>query len=737
MVGLRAKHLLEGARAKVAQAVGATPENIVFTSGATEAIQTAVFSVLEWAVKNGLKGCDRVLYGATEHKAVPEALHHWVKALGLPVKVVKLPVDSNGQIRQDMLREELPSALLLCTMAVNNETGVVQNLAAIEKALVESGSPARWLVDCVQALGKEKLALASSRIDYAPFSGHKLYAPKGIGFLYLAKDAPYVPLIVGGGQERGLRSGTENLPGVAALGAMVEELGRPGSAFQSVETLKRFRDRIVSTLREVFPKVQFNSPFGVSVPTTVNFSVPGMSSKELLDLFDSAGIRLSAGSACSSKSVEPSYVLDAMGVPEERSVSALRLSFGPCTTEEEIERGCKLLKQAALALQSSCLLDVAGGFDPPEQLRDGVVQLRVGATNTWIFADRDARTAVIIDPCETVADRIESYVRCQGLQVLAVLDTHSHADHQSVRPQLEQILGQNKAVDELGWPGGDIVTLADGTRAQALRLGKNAQGDRVLARVATPGHTNDSHALLVGTARQGKLAAADVDYCFCGDTVLSGGLGRTNFVVSDVEALFSSLRNLGAWIGPRTLLCPAHDYNNSFATTLEAEARSNALLRLAIDLSGPAPREVVQQFVQGKKEIDHQLEALERDFHGIVCGVTGANSAAADRECVLSSSRVREEMKAKATAYEVIDVREPHETVLEQDWSTLGLSKAPRNVPLSRFVNFMREVLSGPDTGRRYVLVCRSGNRSLQAAKSLRRSGYLEAWSLEGGIALL
>ena len=215
-------------------------------------------------------------------------------------------------------------------MAVNNETGVIQNLPAIEKILLQSNSNALWLVDCVQALGKTELNLNAHRIDYAAFSGHKLYAPKGIGFLYVRKNAPFVPLIVGGGQEKGLRSGTENLPGVAALGAVLEQLlDSKGKVFQPHQRLVEFRERLAQELKRAFPKVQFNSPFENSVPTTLNFSVPGLSSAELLDLFDSAGLRLSAGSACSSGSAKPSHVLDAMGVPLVRSESALDSPSGP------------------------------------------------------------------------------------------------------------------------------------------------------------------------------------------------------------------------------------------------------------------------------------------------------------------------------------------------------------------------------------------------------------------------
>src|SRR5690606_104457 len=132
---------------------------------------------------------------------------------------------------------------------------------------------------------------------------------------------------------------------------LVELLGEGRGAFASHARLSGFRDRLARELERAFPKVELNTPFEVSVPTTLNFSVPGFSSKELLDLFDSAGVRLSAGSACSSASAKPSHVLDAMGLPEWRSVSALRLSFGPCTTEAEIDRACRAIREAALALR--------------------------------------------------------------------------------------------------------------------------------------------------------------------------------------------------------------------------------------------------------------------------------------------------------------------------------------------------------------------------------------------------
>jgi len=746
LVGLQAKFILESTRKISAKVIGAQPEQITFTSGATEAIQTAVFSVLQACKAKSLGPKTKLLYGATEHKAIPQALHHWVKALDLPFEILELPVDSLGQIKLDVLRQELPHAALLCTMAVNNETGVIQNLAVIEKLLNESGSQALWIVDCVQALGKLDLKLNASRIDYAPFSGHKLYAPKGIGFLYVKKDSPFTPLIVGGGQEKGLRSGTENLPGVAALGAVLDQLldQTENSAFHSHAQLQEFRNKLVTELKVAFPKIEFNTPFDQSVPTTINFSVPGFSSGELLDLFDSAGLRVSAGSACSATSVKPSHVLDAMGVPLWKSTSALRLSFGPYTAEQEIHRGCQIIKECATALKNTCLLHTANAFEAPENLRDGILQFRAGSTNSWILADRTTRNCIVIDPSETVAERIEQYVRCQNLSILAVLDTHSHGDHESIRPVLQKILAdqlkkpQGYDFDGLGWPvanSGSVptVTLDDGSVVPVIQVASTKDGDLVLARMETPGHTNDSTALLFGTSKSGHLKKENIHFAFPGDTVLSGGLGRTNFSVSNPKDLFQSLRKLQDVISPTTLLCPAHDYNNSFATSLKAEVEGNSLLALALAPMTPLS---LNLFLERKTQIDQELVNLERDFQGVVCGVTPSSIAGTECAIALPPSRLEDYFSNKKTRPIVVDVREPQEFVLFKDWDALGLKETPRNIPLSRFVNFMGELIAAQKPDQEVLLICKSGTRSFQAAKSLRSLGFTRVWNLDGGVAL-
>lgn len=342
--GLRAKAVLDRVRAQAARVLGTGNGQLVFGSGATEGIQTAVLSALCAARARRDAGeavHGPILLGATEHKAVPQAVAHWNQLLGLNLPVLTVPVNMHGLHDLAFLQQHLPGATLLCTMAANNETGVVSDIAGIEAALQASGSRALWLVDCVQALGKLDVNLAATRIDYAPFSGHKLYAPKGIGMLYVREGSPYTALMAGGGQEGGHRAGTENMPGIAALGAVLQVLEDGGdSVFRSHAQLAQYRARLADALRAALPGVVFNMPFEGSLPTTLNFSVPGIDSQTLLNVFDAAGMRISAGSACSAAKAEPSYVLQAMGLPAWQTEGAVRLSIGATVDAAFIDEAC-------------------------------------------------------------------------------------------------------------------------------------------------------------------------------------------------------------------------------------------------------------------------------------------------------------------------------------------------------------------------------------------------------------
>jgi cysteine sulfinate desulfinase/cysteine desulfurase-like protein/rhodanese-related sulfurtransferase len=353
--GLQAKAILNRARFYAAKVIGAKLEDVVFTSGATESIQTAMLSAL-CDVKQRLEGREKtealLVYGATEHKAVPQALAHWNCILGLNLEIRALPVNSQGRHDLEILSQWLPRTALLCTMAANNETGVVSDLEGVETILTASQSKALWLVDCVQALGKLTLNLQKTRIDYAAFSGHKLYAPKGVGMLYVRTGAPWTALMVGGGQEAGLRSGTENIPGIAAFGAVLQLLADQ-KIFHTPETLKGFRDQLASALCDAFPRIVFNTPLAHALPTTLNFSVPYVSSQMLLDIFDAAGVYISAGSACSAGKAESSDVLVAMNLPQWQASSAVRLSFGPLVSADDIAAGCLAIARCGQLIEAS------------------------------------------------------------------------------------------------------------------------------------------------------------------------------------------------------------------------------------------------------------------------------------------------------------------------------------------------------------------------------------------------
>lgn len=410
--GLRAKAVRERARTSARHVLGAQAGRLMFNSGATEGIQTAVLSAL-CAVRarraGGLPCGDLVLIGATEHKAVGESLAHWNALLGTQLELRVLEVDEQGLHRLDQLRMLAPRTAFVCTMAANNETGVVTDLDGIARVLDDTGSTALWMVDCVQALGKVALNLNARRIDYAPFSGHKLHAPKGIGMLYVRESAPFTPLMCGGGQEQGERSGTENMAGIAALGAVLEALEQ-GGVFCTHEQLAGYRARLVAQLESAFPGIVFNAPASASLPTTLNFSVPGVSSAELLAIFDAAGIRVSAGSACSAGKASASYVLDAMGVPAWRSASAVRLSFGLTTDAALIELACQRLAQCgkALALPAA----------PPEQLPEAhssidarEMELDPVAASQWLAAHPDALVIDVRDGREHSVGRTSLHGR--------------------------------------------------------------------------------------------------------------------------------------------------------------------------------------------------------------------------------------------------------------------------------------------------------------------------------------
>jgi cysteine desulfurase len=711
--GLRARAMMETTRDHARQVLGAPNSRIVFTSGATEAIQTAVLSALSaHAGKRGSEpGRNLLLYGATEHKAVPESLRHWNQILHTDCEIMAIPVDTQGQHDLAFLETHAHRAVLVCTMAVNNETGVISNLPAIE-TIMRRHPLALWLVDGVQALGKQDIRLSETRIDYFPLSGHKLYAPKGIGMLYVRDGAPFTPLTAGGGQESGLRSGTENMAGIAGFGVILAELIQPTGLFCELESLHRYRDQLVDAIRQAFPGVVFNTPFEYAVPTTINFSVPGFASKELLDLFDAAGIRVSSGSACGAGKATRSYVLDAMGLAAWRSESAVRLSFGRAWNDEECRVACARIVESGHALRNACLLSETASI---KNDFDGVLQMKHDGACTWLIIERSAGQCVVIDPIAELGERIERYIRCQDLRVVAVLDTHSHADHESSRTQLLAHLGEGylalaQPVDALGWP-------TQSSDAAALTFGHYQ-----LRCLPLPGHTADSVAYILNDAR----APDRVRQAFIGDTVLSGGIGRSNFASSSSAAMYASLRSLADAVGMKGLLCPAHDYNNEFATTLEVESRNNPLLA---DVLSATPI-TATEFVAAKQLVDATLNDVTGSV--VMCGALRCTQDPPAAGIDKTAAGLRDYLRQHPEAI-LVDVREAYECSMGSKLDPLTESHTTA-VPLSRLADAIPTWLQQPE--KPLVFFCRSGNRSALATRCLRKLGHPNAFHLRGGLAL-
>lgn len=721
MTGIKAKYILESTRTLARQVTGASTGDIIFTSGATEGIQTSIISALNYARQQGISIENPVLlYGATEHKAVPETLKHWNKMLDIGAEVVAIPVDENGILDFDFIAKHVKNALMICTMAANNETGVFQDITALEKVIRDNNPTVLWMVDCVQALGKIPLVLAETTIDYAPFSGHKLYGPKGVGVLYVRKNSPYTPFIAGGGQESGLRSGTENLPGIAALNAIFNLLvDENDDTFKSHEVLERYRSQLADTLKTAFPAIVYNHDFNYSLPTTLNFSVKGLSSKDIMDLFDAARIRVSSGSACSSK-VTGSFVLDAMSKPTWQSEGAIRLSFGPASTQQEIDQACKAILKAVSALKNSCLI-LSDADEMIDSKADGLQQWVYDNQCIWCYVDKASKQVFLIDPVPELVSKFETLVSCQNYTVKAILSTHLHDSQTDCALLVREIVGDNidgEGIDQLGWPTTNTqVTLDNGMQVPTITI-----GDKVLAKISTPGHTNNSVTYILGQEQNGKLKADNIDYLFSGDNLQIGGIGRSDFEQSDSAALYHSLQLIDAITADNTLVCPSHDYKQLFTTTLALECDSNPLLKAVCDNTLDC-----NGFITEKAKLDALInEQCEPTF----CGNINQNF---DPSIDVSPDKLKSFLSVNPDMM-VIDVREPHE--FEAFRQAYVEQQQLVNVPLTQLTNFVHNFHTQKDHSG-YICICRSGSRSDAAAKTLKRMNFENVYHVPGGFALL
>lgn len=335
--GRAARSALDQARNRVAAALGAEPDQVVFTSGGTEADNLAVVGS---AVAAGERG-DRMhaVVSAVEHKAVLAAAHEVVRLGG---EETILPVTRHGVVQMDALQEALrQSPAIVSIIWVNNETGVIQPLPRIAERCREAG--VRCHTDAVQAFGKIETNFASLGCDLMTVSGHKIGAPKGIGALLVRDRAAVAPMIHGGGQQHGVRPGTENVAGIVGLG-MAAQLAAQDRAAE-VQRLSALRERLLSALKSALPDIAVvgGESAADQAAHVANVLFPGCDSEALLMHFDLAGLAVSAGSACTTGSLEPSHVLSAMGVPRDSALGAVRFSLGHQTTEADVDRATQLV----------------------------------------------------------------------------------------------------------------------------------------------------------------------------------------------------------------------------------------------------------------------------------------------------------------------------------------------------------------------------------------------------------
>jgi cysteine desulfurase len=336
--GRAARDAIETARAQVAALAGADPGDVIFTSGGTEANNFAVKGVAG-AAKQG-----RLLYSGIEHPCVLEPM----KALaGRGWQVETVAVDGEGRVDLAAFERQLAGddVRLVSCMVANNETGVIQDVAALARLARAAG--AVFHADAVQAAGKIPLEFPSSGAQLMSLSSHKLYGPKGAGALLSDRAVELDPLLHGGGQEKNLRGGTENVAAIVGFGAAAE-LAVAELEARRAHT-QRLRDRLQARVTAL-PNVTVFSARAARLPNTLQFAVAGVHSATLLGLLDKQGFAVSSGSACASGTDEPSHVLLAMGVPAELALCAIRVSLGKDNTEAEVDRFAAALRELLAGL---------------------------------------------------------------------------------------------------------------------------------------------------------------------------------------------------------------------------------------------------------------------------------------------------------------------------------------------------------------------------------------------------
>lgn len=326
--GREVKQALEQARTQVADLIGASPLEITFTSGGTEADNLAILGTVEALRSKG----KHIITSCIEHHAVLETCEYLEKK-GFDLTI--LPADAEGIVSTEDLRQAIrPDTILITVMHANNEVGSIQPIGEIGKIAREHGIV--FHVDAVQSFGKIPINVEEMNVDLLTVSSHKIYGPKGVGALYVRKGIRIVPLVHGGGQERKRRSGTENTPGIIGFGKACELAGQRMA--EDARHQQELRDKLIKGITERIKFVKVNGPVGEKrLPNNVNVSILYVEGESLLLSLDMLGIAASSGSACTSGSLDPSHVLLGMGLTHEVAHGSLRFTLGRQNTEADID----------------------------------------------------------------------------------------------------------------------------------------------------------------------------------------------------------------------------------------------------------------------------------------------------------------------------------------------------------------------------------------------------------------
>jgi cysteine desulfurase len=337
--GRAARAGIEQARRQIAEALGAEPSQVIFTSGGTEADNLSILGAALAARDRGAAMCAAV--SAIEHKAVLAAAH---AVCHLGGREVLLPVDAGGLLELDALDVALADGpSVVSVMWVNNEVGVIQPVGQIAHRCREAG--VIFHTDAVQAIGKVPVSIHELSCTLLTISGHKIGAPKGIGALIVRDRKAVEAILHGGGQQFGIRPGTENVAGAVALGRATQLAAAEQSSL--AERLCGLRNELAARLKAVMPDLVVNAERSLRAPHLLSVAIPGTDSEALLMHLDLAGVAVSSGSACSTGAVEPSHVLVAMGLPRELALGSIRFSFGRENTPADVERAAEVVPVVA------------------------------------------------------------------------------------------------------------------------------------------------------------------------------------------------------------------------------------------------------------------------------------------------------------------------------------------------------------------------------------------------------